>query len=41
MLMAEDLSYGDMSLAIAALAPSGFVNALTATEEVKLSEKWT
>jgi hypothetical protein len=29
MLMAEDLSYGDMSLAIAALAPLGFVNALT------------
>jgi len=29
MLMAEDLSYGDMSLALAALSPSGFVNALT------------
>jgi hypothetical protein len=29
MLMAEDLAYGDMSLAIASLAPLGFVNTLT------------
>jgi len=29
MLMAEDLAYGDMSLAIAALAPLGFVNTMT------------
>jgi len=29
MLMAEDLSYGDMSLAIASLAPLGFVNTIT------------
>jgi len=29
MLMAEDLAYGDMSLAIASLAPLGFVNTIT------------
>jgi hypothetical protein len=29
MLMAEDLAYGDMALAIAAIAPLGFVNTLT------------
>jgi len=29
MLMAEDLAYGDMALALAALSPLGFVNTLT------------